>query len=247
MGIEPVPGWTPRPLPARVAIDGRWCRLEPLNPRHADGLWAAFAGHDDLWQWMPLGPFADRAAYGAWIDRAQATHDPMFFAVIVDGAPLGKLSLLRMDAEMGTAEVGWIAFSPALQRTRAASEAVMLLARACFALGYRRFEWKCDAGNLASRRAAQRFGFSFEGIHRQARVVKGRNRDTAWFSILDGEWPALEAAWDAWLDPANFDAGGRQRRSLSAMTAPILAERDPAFIGAAPGEHVEGESGAGGA
>ena len=105
----------------------------------------------------------------------------------------------------------------------------MLLAQACFALGYRRFEWKCDAGNLASRRAAQRFGFSFEGIHRQARVVKGRNRDTAWFSILDGEWPALEAAWDAWLDPANFDAGGRQRRSLSAMTAPRLAQRDPAL------------------
>ena len=229
MGVEPVPGWTPRPLPSRAAMEGRWCRLEPLHPRHADSLWAAFAGKDDLWHWMPLGPFADRTAYGAWIDRAQATHDPMFFAVLVDGAAVGTLSLLRMDAEMGTAEVGWIAFSPALQRTRAASEAVMLLARACFDLGYRRFEWKCDAGNMASRRAAQRFGFSFEGIHRQARVVKGRNRDTAWFSILDGEWPALEAAWSAWLVPANFDADGRQRQSLSAITAPLLAAVDPAL------------------
>ena len=229
MGVEPVPGWTPRPLPVREAMDGRWCRLVPLHPRHADGLWAAFAGHDDLWQWMPLGPFADRESYGAWIDRVLGSHDPMFFAVLVEGAPVGTLALLRMDAEVGTAEVGWIAYAPALQRTRAASEAVMLLARACFTLGYRRFEWKCDAGNLASRRAAQRFGFSFEGIHRQARVVKGRNRDTAWFSILDGEWPALEAAWSAWLDPANFDEGGRQRQSLSEMTAPLLAARDPAL------------------
>ena len=228
-GPIPPERWTPRPLPARVPIDGAWCRLEPLDPRHADGLWAAFAGHDDLWRWMPLGPWADRAAYGDWVARAQGSHDPMFFAVIVDGAPVGTLSLLRMDAEVGTAEVGWIAFSPALQRTRAASETVILLARACLALGYRRFEWKCDAGNMASRRAAQRFGFSFEGIHRQARVVKGRNRDTAWFSILDGEWPALEAAWSAWLDPANFDEGGRQRQSLSEMTAPLIAARDPAL------------------
>ena len=216
-GPRPVPGWRARPLPPRTPIRGLWCTLEPLGAEHAAGLWSAFEGHPEVWRWMPVGPFADAGAYAAWVDGAQGSHDPMHFAVIgEDGAPGGTLSLMRMDPANGTAEIGFVAFAPLLQRTRAASEAVILLARAVFGLGYRRLEWKCDAGNAPSMRAARRYGFAHEGTFRQAAVVKGRNRDTAWFSILDGEAPAREAAWSAWLDPSNFDASGRQ---ISAMHA----------------------------
>ena len=218
--------WTPRPLPARAPIDGLHCRLEPVMPRHADALHAAFAEDASVWDYMPLGPF-DAEGYRAWVAAAAGTFDPMHMAVLVEGAPLGTLSMMRMDPANGVAEVGWIAYSKWLQRTPAATEAVVLLARTAFGLGYRRFEWKCNAANGASRRAAQRFGFSYEGTFRQAAVAKGRNRDTAWFAMIDGEFAALDAAWTAWLDPANFDALGRQRSRLSEATAPLLAAGDP--------------------
>ncbi len=229
-------GWTPPPLPPRAALAGRYVRLEPLAPEHAPGLFAAFAedAAGAMWRYLPVGPFADLAGYRAWLDGARLLHDPLHFAIRMGDDRLGgTLSLMRMEPRAGAIETGWLTFAPRLQRTRGATEAVYLLMRWSFEAGYRRFEWKCDAANLPSRRAAERFGFSFEGVFRQAGVVKGRNRDTAWFAAIDGEWPALRAAFDAWLDPANFDADGRQRQSLAALTRPILASRDPALAGGA--------------
>ena len=211
-------GWRPPPLPPRAALEGRWCRLEPLAAHHAAGLWEALDGHPETWRHMPVGPF-DAAAYAAWVEAARAQHDPLHMAVrMADGRLGGTLSLLRINPAAGSIEVGYIAYAPRLQRTVEATEAVVLLADWAFGVGYRRFEWKCDAANEASRRAAARYGFTHEGTHRQAAVVKGRNRDTAWFSILDGEWPALRVAWAAWLDPSNFE-DGRQRTRLSDLTA----------------------------
>lgn len=202
--------------------------MEPLARGHAAGLWQAFEGHPELWRHSPLGPF-DVRGYAAWVEGARVLHDPLHYATrLADGRLAGTLSFLRMEPAHGTIEIGWIVHGPLMQRTPAATEAVTLLASWALGVGYRRVEWKCDAANGASRRAAQRFGFSFEGVHRQARVVKGRNRDTAWFSIMDSEGPSLRAAWDAWLEPANFDAAGRQRTRLSEATAPLLAARDPA-------------------
>ena len=155
--------------------------------------------------------------------------DPLFFALVDrdTGRPGGVASLMRITPEAGSIEVGHICLAPAMQRTRAASEMIFLFADWLFREGYRRFEWKCDALNLPSRRAAQRFGFSFEGVFRQHLIVKGRNRDTAWFAMTDGDWRCLRPAWAAWLDPANFDAAGGQRRALGALTAPCRAGSDP--------------------
>ena len=180
---------------------------------------------------MPVGPFETAGAYAAWVEAVRLRHDPFHMAVrMADGRLGGTLSLMRMQPEAGSIEVGWIAYAPRLQRSVEASEAVLLLAGWAFGVGYRRFEWKCHAGNEASRRAARRFGFLYEGTHRQAGVVKGANRDTAWFSILDREWPALRVAWEGWLDPANFE-GGRQRTRLSDATQAARAildeEREP--------------------
>jgi RimJ/RimL family protein N-acetyltransferase len=227
-------GWSPPPLPPRVPLAGRYVRLEPLMPGHAEGLFAAFAEDEagDMWRYLPHGPFAEPAAYRAWLDGARLLHDPLHFAIrMADGRLGGTLSLMRMTPQAGSIETGWLTFAPRLQRTREATEAVFLLMRWAFEAGYRRFEWKCDAANIPSRRAAERFGFNFEGIFRQAGVVKGRNRDTAWFAAIDADWPVLRDAYDAWLDPANFDAEGRQRQSLAALTLPILVARDPQFIG----------------
>ena len=211
--------WRPPPLPPRTVHEGRWCRLEPLAPHHAAGLFEAFDGHPEVWRHMPAGPFETPAAYAAWVDAARVRYDPLHMAVrTADGRLGGTLSLMRIAPEAGSVEIGWIAYAPRLQRTTAATEAVVLLANWALGVGHRRLEWKCDAANEASRRAALRYGFTYEGTHRQSRVVKGRNRDTAWFSILDGEWPALRVAWQAWLDPSNFE-DGRQRRRLSEMTA----------------------------
>jgi len=179
-----------------------------------------------MWNYMPAGPFTAET-YAHWVDLAAGSHDPMHFVVLVDEIPLGTLSLLRIDTANGVAEVGWIAYSPRLQKTRAATEAVVLLARTVFGMGYRRFEWKCDAANLPSRRAAERFGFSYEGIFRQAVVMKGRNRDTAWFAMIDAEFEMLNECWTTWLDVENFDAEGRQKAALSASTRHLLAARDP--------------------
>jgi len=179
-----------------------------------------------MWAWLPYGPFEDAAAHRAWMAQACTGDDPLFFAVVDagDDRALGIASYLRITPEAGTIEIGHIAFSPALQRTAAATEALTLMIRCAFGLGYRRIEWKCNALNAPSRRAARRLGFSYEGVFRQAAVVKGRNRDTAWYAMIDSEAPALLAAYDRWLDPANFDAAGRQRVRLSDLTAPILVK-----------------------
>ncbi|KAA9008376.1 GNAT family N-acetyltransferase [Histidinibacterium aquaticum] len=211
---------------------GRWVTLEPLSSDHVAELREAHLedAEGGMWRYLPVGPFDSEADYAAWVDRARLTHDPLQFAVRMrDGRLGGTMSLMRITPEAGTVETGWLAFAPRLQRTIEATEAVWLHMKWAFEAGYRRFEWKCDAANLASRRAAQRFGLCYEGVFRQAAVVKGRNRDTAWFAAIDGEFPALRQAFESWLEPANFDANGRQMRSLREMTAPILVARDPAL------------------
>lgn len=222
--------WIAPPLPARIPLQGRYTRLEPLGREHAADLFAAYAedAPGRMWDYLPVGPFRDPAAYTVWLDGARLGWDPLHYAVRMrDGRLGGTLSLMRIDPRAGSAETGWLTFAPRLQRTPEATEAVFLLMRWCFEAGYRRFEWKCHAGNLPSRRAAQRFGFSFEGVFRQAGVVKGANRDTAWYAAIDLEWPGLRAAFEDWLDPANYDAAGQQRQSLVALTRPLLAVVDP--------------------
>lgn len=229
-----VPGWQVPPRPDRRVSEGRHARLEPLEAaRHARALHAANRADDAIWDYMPYGPFATEAAYRDWITRQEVSEDPLFFAIIdrATGAPGGVASYLRIAPEMGSIELGHICLAPGLQGTRVATEAFTKMIGWAFEHGYRRFEWKCDALNLGSRRAAERLGLSFEGIFRQAAVVKGRNRDTAWFAAIDSEWPALRSAYAAWLAPVNFDEEGRQRQSLSALTRPILVTRDPALAG----------------
>lgn len=223
----PVENWAPPPFPPREAMEGRCCRLEPLDAeRHAAPLFEAFSEDPSgrLWTYMAYGPFTSAGEYHAWVVEQSAQGDPLFFAVetLPEGKPVGVASYLRITPGSGSIEVGHLVFSPALQRTRAATEAMLLMMEQAFALGYRRCEWKCDALNAPSRAAAERLGFTFEGIFRQATVYKRRNRDTAWFSILDREWPALQAAFRTWLDPANFDPAGRQRTRLSDLTRAAL-------------------------
>ena len=198
---------------------GRTVTLEPLDAtRHAAPLWRAVEGHDGVWQWLFDGPFPTEAEFTADIAQKQAAADRIFYAIIPAeaGAAVGYASYLRIEPAHGIIEVGNILLSPALQRTTAATEAMYLMARHIFDnLGYRRYEWKCNAENAPSRRAAQRLGFTFEGIFRQHMVVKDRNRDTAWFAMLDHEWPARKRAFEAWLDPANFDNENSQYKSLA--------------------------------
>lgn len=227
---EPLPGWTPRPHPPATPLAGRCCRVEPLDPaRHAADLFQAFAADLDgrMWTYMSYGPFADAAAYRAWLDAMGCGPDPLFHAILDlrSGRAAGVAAWQRIDPANGVLEIGHIALAPALQRSTAATEAIWLMLRRAFAeLGYRRCEWKCDALNAASCRAARRLGFSYEGTFRQAMVYKGRNRDTAWFAVIDQDWPALDAAFRAWLAPANFDATGRQRVGLA-----LLRERTSAI------------------
>jgi RimJ/RimL family protein N-acetyltransferase len=214
-----VPGWVPPPRPPHATIAGRYCRLEPLDAeRHAAALHEACALDRDgrMWTYLAYGPFADAAAHRSWIAERERSADPLFFAV-VDAATeraAGVASYLRIEPAHGALEIGHLAFAPPLQRTRAATEALYLMLRLAFELGYRRCEWKCDALNAASRRAAERLGFSFEGVFRQATVYKGRNRDTAWYAMIDSEWPPRDTAFRDWLDPDNFEASGHQRRPL---------------------------------
>ncbi len=215
--------WTPRPRPERRTLEGRFVRLEPLDPgRHGDDLFAASAapGAEDRFRWLFESPPESRDAFQDWLARAAASDDPLAFAVVdrATGRAVGRLTFMRIDGVHGVIETGSILFGPDLARTPGATEAIYLQARHAFEdLGYRRFEWKCNALNQPSRRAAERFGFTFEGVFRQHMVVKGQNRDTAWYAMLDREWPARKAAFERWLDPANFDADGRQRSSLSAL------------------------------
>ncbi len=216
--------WKPVPLPRPVTLHGRTVQLEPLDAElHAVALWDSVQGHDAVWQWLFDGPFDTESAFTADIQAKQAATDRIFFALISAeiGAAAGYASFLRMEPAHGVIEVGNILLSPVLQRTTAATEAMYLMARHVFEdLGYRRYEWKCNALNAPSRRAAQRLGFTFEGVFRQHMVVKGHSRDTAWFAMLDHEWPARKAAFEAWLDPSNFDAEGRQRTRLAAGSHP---------------------------
>ena len=219
----------PPPGPGRLA--GRFVTLERIDAAaHAGDIFSASVGADTLWDYMPYGPFGDAATYADWMAGMAQKSDPFFYAIRdhATGHVTGLASFLRIDPTHGAIELGHILLTPALQRTVAATEALTLMIRWAMDAGYRRFEWKCNALNAPSRRAAIRLGFSFEGVFRQHMIVKGRNRDSAWFSILDGEWPALRAAYDRWLAPANFDANGAQRLSLSDLTAAALPNRrDP--------------------
>ncbi len=225
---DPVPHWKPVAPPPRTPIEGRYCRIEPIDPeRHAAQLFEAISDDQDgrTWTYMGYGPFATLPEYRAWMKATCLGDDPLFHAIIdtASGKAVGVASYLRIDPKFGVIETGHIHYAPRLQRTRAATEAMYLLARRVFdELGYRRYEWKCDALNGPSRKAAARLGFSYEGIFRQATIYKGRNRDTAWFAMIDREWPALKAAYETWLSPANFDAGGKQKQSLGALTANAL-------------------------
>lgn len=220
-----VPGWTARTRPTARSTTGRWCRLDPLDPAtHADDLYRANQADEQgrMWTYLTYGPFDSLTSYRGWLEGVAAREDPMFFAIIDgQGRAVGLAAFMRIDPSAGVIEIGHLAFSPAIQSTTAATEAIALMLRTVFdELGYRRLEWKCDSLNDASRRAAQRFGFVYEGTFRQAVVVKGRNRDTAWFSITDAEWPRLAAAYERWLAPDNFDTEGRQRLALSKLTHP---------------------------
>ncbi len=220
------------PHPAGVVLEGRWARLEPLEAdAHSGDLYRAVSSDDRLWDYMPYGPFSGAAAYHRWVKDRETSRDPVFLAIrnLETGHFGGVASFLRIDQTHGVIEVGHICLAPELQRTRAATEAMFLMMRWAFEAGYRRYEWKCNAANLASRRAAQRLGFSFEGVFRQHMIVKGRNRDTAWFSVIDSEWPGLREAFRAWLEPGNFSPDGRQREKLSDLTGLVRAAADPAL------------------
>jgi RimJ/RimL family protein N-acetyltransferase len=213
---------TPAQRPGPVTLEGRYGRVEKLAARHGAGLWRAYAGHDHIWTYLSTyGPFADETAFGKWFDSRLPLEDPYSYAIVDRGGhALGIATLMETRPAMRVIEVGHIVYSPALQRTPLGTEAQYLLARYAFeTLGYRRYEWKCNALNAASRRAALRYGFVYEGTFRQHLIAKGRNRDNAWFSMLDSEWPARKAAFERWLAPENFDAEGRQRTGLSELNA----------------------------
>ena len=220
----PLPDWTRRASPQPVTIDGRFCRIEPLDAtRHGDDLVAAFRDTaESSWVYLFIGPFTDDAGIRDWITDSAGSKDYIYSAIIDRGTgrAAGLCAYMRPDIANGVVEIGSIHYSDALKRTPATTEAMYLLMRHVFEnLGYRRYEWKCNSFNAPSRRTALRLGFRFEGIFRNHMVVKGHNRDTAWFSILDSEWPVLKSAYEKWLAPENFDRGGQQRVSLSDLIA----------------------------
>ena len=213
----------PAARPGDVTLAGHYGSVEKLDAlRHSADIWAAIKDTPDLWAYMPYGPFGTARDFDEWLTGRSALDDPYCYAILdKDGRALGIAALMSTRPDMGVIEIGHIAYSPALQRTPLGTEAQFLLASYAFdTLGYRRYEWKCNALNAASRRAAERFGFTFEGIFRQHMIVKGRNRDTAWYSIIDPEWPARKTAFERWLAPGNFDANGVQKTRLTdQMTA----------------------------
>ena len=212
----------PARRPGPVMLKGRYGRVEKLRSEHASDLWRVFAGHERAWTYISAdGPFATEAEFVSFIAKRAAADDPYAYAIVDPGErAIGYLTLMRIDPPMRAIEVGHVLYSPALQRTPLGTETQYLLARYVFEmLGYRRYEWKCDALNAASRRAALRYGFVYEGTFRQNMIAKGRNRDVAWFSMLDSEWPARKAHFERWLAPDNFDGDGRQKVSLAALNA----------------------------
>ncbi|MBP8202439.1 MAG: GNAT family N-acetyltransferase [Pseudomonas sp.] len=223
MSLTPPLRWQAVSAPSRDTLQGRTVRLESLNPaRHGDGLWQALQGPDSdplLWDYLPYGPFNERADFDSWLTRHAASQDPLFFAVVEQssGQVQGVLSYLSIAPEHGSIEIGHVCYGHVMQRSVQATEVIYLLAKHAFNSGYRRLEWKCNNDNARSKRAAERFGFSYEGLFRQHRVFKDRNRDTAWYSIIDSEWPALAAGYERWLAADNFDAEGQQKQRLEQL------------------------------
>ncbi|OLC51561.1 MAG: GNAT family N-acetyltransferase [Acidobacteria bacterium 13_1_40CM_65_14] len=213
----------PAPRPSRIALTGQSVDIVPLDPgRHGDALFDGTKGHDALWTYLFDGPFANRAAFDASMQKMAASQDPLYYGIVdrSDGQAVGRAALMRIEPAHRVIEVGSILYTPRLQRTRGATEAMYLMARYIFEdLGYRRYEWKCNLLNEPSRSAALRLGFTFEGIFRQHMIIKGKSRDTAWYSMIDAEWPARKARFERWLAPENFDDGGRQRMSLTGLSA----------------------------
>jgi RimJ/RimL family protein N-acetyltransferase len=228
IGFE-LPDWQAPPFPPQATLSGEHCRIEPLQTaRHAKDLWEAQAEDPTSARWTYLfnGPFADFTAFEQWMTGAQASRDPQFYAIVMNERAVGMAAYMRIEPKHGVIEIGNIYYSPRLARTRAATEAMYLFIDNAFSLGYRRFEWKCDSCNQASREAASRYGFTYEGKFRQAIVYKGRNRDTSWFAIIDQDWNGgLRQAYLRWLDGANFDAAGKQKLKLSELTAPFVHAR----------------------
>jgi RimJ/RimL family protein N-acetyltransferase len=218
-----MPNWTACEPPARTPMEGRYCRLEPMDVElHAESLFEAFRSDREnrMWAYLAYGPFETLEELKSHLRENCLGEDPLFFAILdrSSGRAVGMGSFMRIVPEHGVMEVGALTYSPALQRTPVSTEAMYLMMKRTFdELGYRRYEWKCDNLNEPSRRAAERLGFRFEGVFRQAVTYKGRNRDTAWFSVLDAEWPDLKRAFERWLDPSNFDEGGTQVRSLASL------------------------------
>jgi len=221
--------WVSPELPGKVSLEGGTCLLEPLDPdAHAEGLYSAFAEDKDgkNWTYLPYGPFHSFDEFFDWLDSVCSGDDPQFYTIKLKttGDPVGVASYLRIDPKNGSIEVGHIHFSQLMKQSIVATEAMYLMMKLAFDLGYRRYEWKCDAFNAPSRSAAQRLGFSFEGVFRNAVVYKGRSRDTAWFSVIDSEWPSLNTVFLRWLHSDNFDSEGRQILSLRSLTEPILKD-----------------------
>lgn len=222
----PMKDWTGCDAPQHVTLSGQYCDIVPLSVTHTENLHRAFAADKTglLWTYMPDGPFASETDYAAWVAQACQSTDPLFFAIIdrQTRLPVGVASFLRIQPANGVIEVGYITFAPSLQKTAGATEAMYLMMAYAFdTLGYRRYEWKCDALNAPSRAAANRLGFRYDGLFKQAVVYKGRNRDTAWFSILDRDWPTLKKEFNRWLDPENFDADGQQKSALNCRQEPL--------------------------
>lgn len=227
---DALPDWKAPPRVTRTTLSGRYCRVEPLNAAlHAEDLYAANALDTSGagWTYLTVGPFDNAADYRTWVEKACSSDDPLFHAIIDlhTAKPVGVGAYMRIDAANGVVEIGNLRFSPLMQRTPVATESMYLMMKHAFALGYRRYEWKCDSFNAPSRRAAQRFGFSYEGVFRHAVIYKQRTRDTAWYSIINSEWPAIDAAFTRWLHPENFDVQGNQRVALSVLTEPLLKAR----------------------
>jgi len=227
---EPVTNWSSPPRPGDQVLEGQYAILEPLSAtRHGAAIHRANAVSDTIWDYLPYGPFALEADYVSWVKEIEGKEDPFFYAIKdkTTGKWCGIASYLRISPEAGSIEVGHINFAPELQKTRAATEAMYLMMLWAFEAGYRRYEWKCNAANLGSRRAAERLGFSYEGVFRQAAVIKGRNRDTAWFACIDSEWPALKSAFLTWLSSENFTPDGTQIVNLSGLSRPVRVSEDP--------------------
>jgi RimJ/RimL family protein N-acetyltransferase len=222
-------GWKPPPFPPHVMLAGRYCRIEPFQAsRHASSLWEAQSQDraGERWTYLFDGPFATYEEFEAFCRGKESSHDPQFYAIVIDDQCVGMAAYMRIDPRHGVIEIGHIYYSPRLSRTRAATEAMYLFMANAFELGYRRYEWKCDSNNLPSRAAAARYGFTYEGKFRQAIVYKGRSRDTAWFAIIDRDWNGgIRDAYLRWLDPSNFDAAGKQRQKLSWLTAHFVHAR----------------------